>query len=141
MVAHFQHHPSRLAGLVRRLQAVGMRGSGPLAGRADLPPPARVDRDEVAVAADRRDLKPSVRGACAPWPAAGSRDVGVQHHAVQAVQAFAVVDAAIGINGQGSAQPTAQALQLLQSCLRLRPNQRKVLGMASAAPSGQMYLQ
>jgi hypothetical protein len=38
-------------------------------------------------------------------------------------------------------QPTAQALQLLQSCLRLRPNQRKVLGMASDAPSGQMYLQ
>ena len=38
-------------------------------------------------------------------------------------------------------QPTAQALQLLQSCLRLRPNQRNVLGMASDAPNGQMYLQ
>ena len=35
----------------------------------------------------------------------------------------------------------AQALHLLQSGLRLRPNQRNVLGMASEAPSGQMYLQ
>lgn len=38
-------------------------------------------------------------------------------------------------------QPLAQALQLLQSALRLRPNQRKVLGMASEAPSGHTYLQ
>jgi hypothetical protein len=57
------------------------------------------------------------------------------------VQALAVVDAAIGVSMACEPQPLAQALQLLQSCLRLRPNQRKVLGMASAAPSGQMYLQ
>ena len=38
-------------------------------------------------------------------------------------------------------QSLAQALHLLQSGLRLRPNQRNVLGMASEAPSGQMYLQ
>src|SRR6185295_6404467 len=38
-------------------------------------------------------------------------------------------------------QPAAQALQLLHSCLRRRPNQRKVDGIASDAPSGHRYLQ
>jgi hypothetical protein len=38
-------------------------------------------------------------------------------------------------------QPTAQALQLLQSCLRFKPNHLNVLGIAKAAPNGQMYLQ
>ena len=38
-------------------------------------------------------------------------------------------------------QPDWQALHVVHSSLRFNPHQRKVEGMASAAPSGHRYLQ
>jgi hypothetical protein len=59
-----------------------------------------MDRDEVAVGANGRDLQAILLAALALLgQGRAALGVGVENHAVQAVQALAVVNAAIGING------------------------------------------
>ena len=106
MIAQFQPQPLQTACTVLVRGQHGSCGHarvGSLSGLgADLLGEAGggIDRDEIAVFADRRHLQAVLFAALALF---GQRraalGVGIENHAIEAMQALAVVNAAIGING------------------------------------------